>query len=155
MSKLKEADFYYGAILSHCFHNGFKPMMVEGGDSRQVYDCTTDSGDFRLFTKYRSAPISSKTEGYNSWQFVLSDGDIAELSGYLKMDGELSLALLCGNTPFKESEIAFLHKDEIQTVLNAEKGSITISRKAGERKFRIAMGGGRDNSLQIEAKRVR
>ncbi len=153
MSKLKEADFYYGAILSHCFHNGFKPMMVEGGDSRQVYDCTTDGGDFRLFTKYRSVPIASKTKGYNSWQFVFSKSDVAELQEYLKMDCYLSVGLLCGNTPFKESEIAFLHKEEILAILHEGKESITISRKIGEKKFRIAMGGGRDNAMQIETNR--
>lgn len=153
MSKLKQADFYYGAILSHCFHNGFKPMLVEGGENRRIYDCTTDNSNFKLFTKYRSTPIQNQKEGYNSWQFVFSKNDISELSDYLTMTGDFSLGLLCGNTTFGKSEIAFLHKEEVRTVLEANKESITISRKAGERKFRIAMGGGRENALQIECNR--
>lgn len=42
MSKLKEADFCYGAVLSTLFNNGICPMLIEGGNDRQVYEFTTD-----------------------------------------------------------------------------------------------------------------
>ena len=72
MAKLLESDFYYGAILSTLLNNGICPMLIEGGTDRQVYDFTTNDKEFRLFTKYRSAPINTKTEGYSSWQFIFS-----------------------------------------------------------------------------------
>lgn len=153
MAYLKEADFYYGAILSHCFHNGVRPMLIEGSADRQVYDCTTDQGDFKLFTKYRSAPIQSKTEGYNSWQFSFSTDDISELCAFAAEEADLSVGLVCGNSPLNQSEIAFLHKEEISALLEANKESITISRKSGEKKFRISMGGGRENALPIATNR--
>lgn len=34
MSKIKMADFYYGAVLSMLFHNGVMPALVENGDDR-------------------------------------------------------------------------------------------------------------------------
>lgn len=153
MAVLKEADFYYGAILSHCFHNGIRPMLIEGSADRQVYDCTTDQGDFKLFTKYRSAPIPSKTEGYDSWQFGFSADDITELRTFVVDEEELSVGLVCGKAALNQSEIAFLHKNEIVALLKAEKSSITISRKTREKKFRISMGGSRENGLQIECNR--
>lgn len=52
--KFKEADFYYGAVLSLLFNNGIDPALVESSNSRQIYDFTTDNVDFRLFIKYRT-----------------------------------------------------------------------------------------------------
>ncbi|MDI3476620.1 MAG: hypothetical protein PWQ59_145 [Thermoanaerobacterium sp.] len=51
MSKLKVADFYYGAVLSMLFTRGIVPALVECNNDRQVYDFTTDNADFRLFIK--------------------------------------------------------------------------------------------------------
>ena len=60
MSMLKEADFYYGAILSTLLNHNICPALIEGGTDRQVYDFTTDHKDFRLFVKYRSAPVTKQ-----------------------------------------------------------------------------------------------
>jgi len=54
MAKLKVSDFYYGAVLSLLFNKGINPALVEGDSNRQVYDISTDKGDFRLFIKYRA-----------------------------------------------------------------------------------------------------
>lgn len=47
MAKLKVSDFYYGAVLSLLFNKGINPALVEGDSNRQVYDISTDKGDFR------------------------------------------------------------------------------------------------------------
>jgi len=61
---------------------------------------------------------------------------------------------LCANIEgLAESEIAVLNKDEIMQIIDLQKISITISRKKNERAFRILIGGGRDNSMQIKANR--
>lgn len=153
MAKLKEADFYYGAVLSALFNNGICPMLIEGGADRQVYDFTADHAEFRLFVKYRSIPIGTKTDGYESWQFNFSANDLQELTQYISEKQHLSLGLVCGMEQFNESEFAVLHKEDIQKILDAGKSSLTISRRAGERAFRVAMGGGRDQAMQIKANR--
>ena len=117
MSKLKEADFYYGAILSTLLNNKICPVLIEGGADRQVYDFTTDHKDFRLFVKYRSVP-TTKAQDYNSWQFVFSDSDITELTEYLKLGLELSVGLVCGQEVLNQSQYAVLHKDVIKIINN-------------------------------------
>jgi hypothetical protein len=153
MSKLKEADFYYGAVLSNLINNHICPALIEGGSDRQVYDFTTDEKDFRLFVKYRSASIKTKTEDYTSWQFVFSDADIQELREYCGQDSHFSLGLICGESPMNQSQYAVLHKEEILQLLEWGKSSITLSIKKGEHAFRLSVGGGRDNAMQIPANR--
>lgn len=149
MSKLKEADFYYGAVLSTLINQGICPALVEGGNDRQIYDFTTDERDFRLFVKYRSKPISTKSEGYYSWQFAFSPNDMKELKEFITLDKHLCLGLVCGNGKLSDSEYAVLHKQELKQLFNAGKESLTISRKTGEKYFRISIGGGRENAIQI------
>ena len=38
MSKIKVADFYYGAVLSMLFNNHINPALVEGDDDRQGFN---------------------------------------------------------------------------------------------------------------------
>ena len=42
MSILKEADFYYGAVLSTLINRGICPALVESGEDRQIYDFVTN-----------------------------------------------------------------------------------------------------------------
>lgn len=153
MSKLKVADFYYGAILSLLFNNKVTPALVESGEDRQVYDFTTNHIDFRLFVKYRAERTSLKSEEYYSWTFTLLN-DYKEITGYINDGYNVLLALVCGNSDLKDSELAILQADDIAKILSLEKKSITISRKKRERSFRIAVGGGRDNSIVIKSNAI-
>lgn len=154
MSKLKEADFYYGAVLSTLINNGICPMLIEGGNDRQVYEFATDQGDFRLFLKYRSFATATKRGDYLSWSFTFSTSDRRELNEFFQQKKSLSLGLVCGSKDLRDSEYAVLQKDDIQQILDAKKGSLTISRKKGEKAFRISMGGSRDNALQLKSSRL-
>lgn len=153
MARLKEADFYYGSIISMLLNNEICPVLVEGGADRQVYEFTTNEGDFKLFLKYRSEPIQTKAEGYQSWQFGFSADDIAELRRYISENKHLSVGLVCGMNTLSNSEYAVLHKEEIGQLLDAGKTSVTISRKSGEKAFRISVGGGRENAMKVESNR--
>ena len=153
MAKLKEADFYYGSIISMLLNNKICPILVEGGTDRQVYEFTTNEGDFKLFLKYRSEAIPTKMDGYQSWQFSFSADDIAELRRFISDDKHLSVGLVCGMSTLSNSEYAVLHKEEIGQLLDAGKTSLTISRKSGEKAFRISVGGGRENALQVKSSR--
>lgn len=149
MSKLKEADFYYGSVLSTLINNKICPVLIEGGTDRQVYDFATDHKDFRLFVKYRSTP-TTKTQEYNSWQFTFSDSDIRELKDYMDLGLEVSVGLVCGQEVLCQSEYAVLHSDVIERIFDEGKKSITISRKKGEKAFRISVGGRRESAVQIK-----
>ena len=83
MSKIKVADFYYGAVLSMLFNRHVNPALVESDDNRQIYDLTTNNGSCRLYIKYRADRIKTKTEDYNSWQFGFSQSEIDELKNYM------------------------------------------------------------------------
>lgn len=153
MSKMKTADFYYGAVLSMLFNSNIKPALVEGDDDRQVYDLTTNTGECRLFIKYRADKEKRKTEDYNSWVFNLTESDKQEILSYINNGFNLVLALVCGVAGLSDSEIAVIDTAQIEELLTLGKNSITISRKKNERAFRISVGGGRENAMQIKTDR--
>lgn len=153
MSKIKVADFYYGAVLSMLFNRHVNPALVESDDNRQIYDLTTNNGSCRLYIKYRADRIKTKTEDYNSWQFGFSQSEIDELKNYMNRNINLSMALVCRVEGLSESEIAVLDKKEINELLKLDKKSITISRKKNERAYRISLGGGRSGAIQVKANR--
>lgn len=159
MSRVKMADFYYGAVLSVLFNNKsdakITPAIVEGDDDRQIYDFTTDNTEFKLFIKYRADKQDIKTDEYNSWLFSLTPKDKKEILEYIDKGYNFVFALMCGCKNFSESEIALLDKDQIKEIIDLNKMSITISRKKGEHKFRISKGGGRDNSIMVETDRFK
>lgn len=78
---------------------------------------------------------------------------IEELRRFIAEDSHLSVGLVCGMKELKKSEYAVLHKEEIQELLDAGKTSVTVSRKSGEKNFRVFVGGGRANAMQIPANR--
>lgn len=152
MSRLKVADFYYGAVLSILFNNGLKPALIEGNNDRQVYDLTTNKGECRLFIKYRACKQDTKKSDYYSWVFNISaEGE--ELQEYMENEYNLVLALVCGSENLTESEIALLDKEQITEILNHKKTSITISRKKGEKAFRIPTDSGRATGIKIKSNR--
>ena len=154
MSKLMESDFYYGAVLSTLLNNGICPMLIEGGADRQVYDFTTDEKEIRMFVKYRSAPIETKTEDYFSWQFVFSEKDLREINSYLKSNKEFSLGLVCGASKLNKSQYVVVEREVVEELFSQRKTSLTVSRRKNERYFRISIGGGRENSIKVKANRI-
>ncbi len=153
MADLKESDFFYGAVISTLLNNKICPALIEGGKDRQVYDFTTNEKDFRLFVKYRSAP-NTENNDYSSWQFNFSKNDIEELQQYIKLNKELSVELICGKSLLSKCQYAVLHKDEINVIFGKGKSSVTVSLKSREHNFRISIGGGRGNALQVPRKRL-
>ena len=153
MSKIKVADFYYGAVLSMLFNNHINPALVESDENRRIYDLTTNSGDCRLYIKYRADKQNNKTEDYNSWQFVFTKSEINELKDYIERGFNLSMELVCGVEGFTDSEIATLDKGQIEKILSRNKESISISRKKSERAYRISLGGGRTAAMKVKANR--
>ena len=154
MSKLKTADFYYGAVLSTLLNHKICPILIEGGTDRKVYDFTTDQKDFRLFLKYRSKPNLTQSPDYSSWQFVFSDDDIRELKQFAASGKMLSVGLVCGQDALNKSEYAVIHQEELLQLFSEGKTSLTISIMKGEKAFRISTGGGRDNAIQIKTNRL-
>lgn len=156
MAKIKVADFYYGAALSVLFNNSNKKIsaaLIESDDKRQLYCLTTDSNECHLFIKYRSDKIDTKTEDYNSWLFSLTDRDKKEIRNIMDKGYNLVLALVCGVSGLSDSELAMLDKEQVKQLMAMGKDSITISRKKHERAYRISIGGGRENAMQVATNR--
>lgn len=154
MANLKEADFYYGSVLSGLLCRNINPAIVENDKDRQIMRFTTDQGDFILFLKYRSKPADTKNPTYRSWQFSFSPDDKHELQKFLSQSDHLSLGLVCADDKLDASEYAVLHKEDIQTLFDLGKTSFTISRKKGEKAYRIHIGGGRSRALHIPSNRA-
>lgn len=154
MSKINLADFYYGAFLSmlfNCGQNRITPVLLENDDNRRVYDLTTNKGEFRLFIKHRTDRQKTKTKDYSSWQFVFSDNELVEIKQYIEEGYSLTLGLVCGVKDLADSEIAVLSLENVKEILALDKKSITISRMKNEKSYRISIGGGRKNAIQVKA----
>mgnify|MGYP004562736497 CR=1 FL=1 len=77
-----------------------------------------------------------------------------ELTQFVSLAEHLCVGLVCGNRRLNTSEYAVLHKEELMQLFAEGKNSITISRKKGEKAFRISVGGGRGKALQIPSNRM-
>jgi hypothetical protein len=155
MSKIKVADFYYGAALSVLFNNSNKKIraaIIESDENRQLYDLMTNN-TCRLFIKYRSRKQDTKTEDYSSWMFSLTTRDLNELRSIIDNGHNLVVALVCADTELSASELALIDKEQVNELINLGKDSITISRIKGEHAYRISIGGGRENAMLVTANR--
>lgn len=152
MSKIKVADFYYGAVLSMLFSHGIKPALVENGADRQVYDITTNKSEFRLYVKYRANKTDTKKADYSSWVFTIKD-DTAELQSYINNGYKLIIALVCGEENLGESQLAVLDTEQITEIINAGKTTINVTIKKGERAFRIPIDRNRMEGIKVKCNR--
>lgn len=149
MSKITQADFYFGAALSMLFNYSMIPALVEGGDKRRIYKVITNKEKYEIFMKYRTAPATDNNE-YSSWQFIFSFDEITEIKKLLGK--EFKILLVCGKEKLNTSEIVVLNEEDVRKCLiDSGKNNFTIGRKKHEKAFRISMGGGRGNGLQIKA----
>jgi hypothetical protein len=149
MAQVKLLDCYFGMALSWLFRNKIKPVLISSGEQKQIYEFTTNTSqkDFILYLIYRTQK-DNKKDDYSSWSFGDIRENITELMGYGNDNKHLVLALICVKKKIKDSEIAFLFDEDIESIRN--KTSITLSRKTGEKYFRLFMGESRDKSRQIK-----
>lgn len=152
MSKIKVADFYYGAVLSMLFSHGIKPALVENGADRQVYDIVTNSANFKLFVKYRAKRNDTKKRGYSSWVFTITE-DKTELQNYLDNGANLIVALVCGEEELGESRLAILDSEQIRQILASSKTTINVTINKGEHAFRIPMDRSREDGIKVKCSR--
>ncbi len=153
MSKIRSADFYYGAVLSKLLARGADPIMIEGGQDRRIYEIRKKDVSFTLFVKFRTRKERSTEEGLNSWKFSIKE-DMPLLREQMKKNKNLVLALLCASENLGESELALLDCNEVNRLLFLDKESISISRRSGEKYYRIANGPDREDSFEIKTNRI-
>ena len=127
------------------------PAIIESSDARQIYCLTTNDREFYMFVKYRSTPTTNN-ETFTSWSFTFSDSDISELQKLLNSDKDLSLGLICGNTPQHTSQYAILHNHEISQIMSLGKKSLTIRSKKREHNFCIPISDGNGQDIRIAKK---
>lgn len=61
---------------------------------------------------------------------------------------------MCERENLGESELALLDCNEVNRLLFLDKESISISRRSGEKYYRIANGPDREDSFEIKANRI-
>ena len=64
MSILKEADFYYGAVLSTLINRGICPALVESGEDRQIYLAISAFSHSKLIQQLEYEGYSSEEATY-------------------------------------------------------------------------------------------
>jgi hypothetical protein len=153
MSRIRTADFYYGAVLSKLLSHGADPVLIEGGSDRRIYEIKTSSASFTLFVKFRTHKEAPRADGINSWKFSIKD-DMDLLKEHMQKNKNLILALLCGSEDLGDSELALLDCNEVNRLIFLNKESISISRRSGEKYFRIANGPDREDSFEIRSNRI-
>jgi len=149
MAQVKLLDSYYGMALSWLFRNKIEPALISAGEQKQIYQFTTNTSkkDFVLYLMYRTQKPNVKDD-YSSWSFGDIRENITELENYSGAGKNPVLALICVKDDLKDSEIGFLFQKDLQKI--KEKSSVTLSRRKGEKYFRLWMGGKRDDSLPIK-----
>ena len=60
------------------------------------------------------------------------------------------MALVCGEKVLGDSEIAVLDSKQIEDIIRLGKKSISLSKKKNEKAYRVSLGGGRDDAMQIK-----
>jgi hypothetical protein len=162
MSQIKVTDYYYGAALSALFNYSVRKgdrkisaAIIESNANRQLYRLTTDNNECQLFIKYCIAKTGKKKEDYNSWYFNLTKREKNEIQDIINEGHNLVLALVCGVAGLSDSELALLDKNQIKRIIDLGKDSITISHKKRERAYRISIGGGRENAMQVAFNRFK
>lgn len=121
--------------------------------SAKLYNLTTDNNECRLFIEYRSDKVETKTGDYNSWAFTLTKRDKSEIKAIIDKGHNLVLALVCGVEELGNSELVLLDKEQVKKLLDLGKESMTVSRKKHEKAYRISIGGGRENAMQVAVNR--
>lgn len=125
MSELKKSDFAYGAAVSALMSNGIHPTLIDSGKKRNLYSILIDGEECLLYVKYSGI---SNNGLYDNWIFDI-EKELDELNGYLAEGKKMFIVLVCIIDIFSRGEIVIIDSDELQTVINAGKKNIIISRQ--------------------------
>ncbi|MGG3772962.1 hypothetical protein [Heyndrickxia faecalis] len=120
MGAVRKADFYFGAMLSCLINSGLAPAIIEPGDSRRIYNLTTNNGDYLLYAKYVSSPLRRQKRDAQLWQFTFSPEEREYIRNYNGNLEKLYFSLICGREKLIDSEIAILSLDEVKDCLDID-----------------------------------
>ncbi len=160
---VRKADFYYGAFLSVIMNNGIRPVIVEVGDKRNIYDITTDKYDYRIYTKYS---VNSNLND-NLWNVIFVESEIEEMKELIDSHDKLLFVIICTykNIKSNNTEIVILNAKDLKNCidLNCEMNdNLRLSiRKVKHSKYLRVYGthrsdkkDGEDNTIKILRRRI-
>ena len=152
-----KSDFYYGAFLSVLINNGINPAIVELGDKRNIYDISTDRGDYRTYTKY---VVNSKPKD-KLWNVIITKSEANE------MNKLLLFVIICAHKQVKtnNTEIAVLYPKELKECIDLDCGinkNLRLSIRKVKHSPNLYIYGthradkvaGRDNTIKIPRKSI-
>lgn len=156
MPKLKEYDFYYGAVLNMIFRYNKDAMtsIVETTDYKQTYRLTTNKSkqDFIILIKKASVNQRIKNNDYKSWQFKLTPTDKKCIEEYYNLHFPIFIFFVCLSDNLNDSEILIANYEEIKNVI--DKNGINIGVRNNENCFTLFVDKSRSNAMRIPRNRI-
>ena len=160
MSKLKVADFYYGAFLSDLLNTpGGRPSLFDETGSRSIYRLETNNNEESYFFAKYVTDIKNKNDSFNHWIFNFTPAEIAKLQELHEEKGRVKVVLICVKESLADSELAIIDYDDAMNCLGVNTGvkPYRINIKAYSKKHGLRMYGsgradkldGKDNTIRI------
>jgi len=120
--RVYKGDFYYGALLSVLINNGISPYILETSDSRKIFELSTNSGKYKIYTKYVTSPKRGSNGKRLLWNFTFNKKEIEEIKRLLNNEGNLYFAFVCGQKEFETGncEITLLSAEQLKECINIE-----------------------------------
>lgn len=152
MKGLKQAHFYYGAILTAIME--YNPdasfVLLQPQDhTRKIYHIQTNaSQECIIFLKH----AFEKQLGSQSWSYTFSKDDKKCLAAYYKQKTPIFIYLLCAVDGLQNSEIAILKYDEFLKV--SHKTNFTIGTKKNARNFNLHLTKSPKDDILIPRNRI-
>ena len=111
-----KADFYYGAFLSVITNNGIRPVIVEVGNKRNIYDISTNKDDYRVYTKY----VVNSNPNDSLWNVIFTTSEVEEISKFINTYDKLLFAIICTYKDIKSNntEIAILDIEDLKKCID-------------------------------------
>lgn len=155
-----KADFYYGAFLSVLVNNGINPAIVGIGDKRNIYDVSTDNGDYRMYTKY----VVNSNPKDKLWNLMITESEADEMNRLISENDSLLFIIICAYKQVRtnNTEIAALYPSELKSCIDLDckinknlrlsmKHSLNLSIYGTHRADKIE---GEDNTIKIPRRRI-
>lgn len=111
MANLSDVDFYYGAVLSHLLtsNSEHRPSLIEDANEKRVFEITTNSHSYILYTIQRSNGKRNVKDDALSWSFSLSSKIVSGLQSNRNKGKRNVIALVLVNTKeLANSKIIYL-----------------------------------------------
>ncbi|SHN66166.1 hypothetical protein [Desulfitobacterium chlororespirans] len=156
MGKLTNADFYYGAVLSHLLTSNkeHRPSLIEDSEEKRVFMITTDKYSYILRT-HKSEGKRDIKENASSWSFNLSVKIVQRLQSNFK-NGILNVIalILVDSQKLSDSKIIYFTDKHLQAKGAYEQLpqsiSFTVRKYANKNDYLLFIDKKKENAIPVK-----